>query len=482
MAAFRAGIARYQIWLLLFGGFLLCFFLVLIPALVTAVAPSSNLGAGMRIILGHSPYDRPMTSLERTWNQFRYLNYWDHDIRDVDLPKVQGLINDDVKTRLENLESRVAAVETALQLNTATLEEMYQMLPKRVVLEIIDGQPSIPADFWTALQARVAENSNLAPAWQAWVLRNEEQLSILLANYADSILDDRVANGQIVRRDAFVQALDDQNNFLMAKYKEEVLEFSKQQSAIIKELAQSTFDAAAEKNPTADQLRALLHIYELHNSYRSTHSINWFSSGLGARVNPHFTSVTKGLQSKGWLNDIFRSFNPINPNPMPPIAALSKWEEATECWCGTPGDDEHVQIGIITPLKFHPTHLIIEHIPQSATLDGDAAPGKIEAWVDLGSREEAKRVRDLYETQWWTPNADACGQSPPGDNWICALTGEYSIENANYIQAFPFWIEAVKDNIAVNKVVVRAVSNHGAPYTCFYRLRAEGVRMLDGQQ
>ncbi|KAK5165607.1 uncharacterized protein LTR77_009136 [Saxophila tyrrhenica] len=279
---------------------------------------------------------------------------------------------------------------------------------------------------------------------------------------------------------AFLKYPYDRPPVVWERYTTEVLDMFKQEAAKIDGIAQRSVEAWLEKRPsigvTKDELNTIIRFHQVHNSFRAMHMVNWFSVGLGARIDPYLTSATKIIGSKTWLGALYDSINPLNIPPNPPITALLKWDEATECWCGTPSSSGYVQIAIMTHTKFYPDRLIIEHIPRAATLAPQAAPKDFEVWIDLGSTEEVKRVRDLYDGDSILNINGPCGDSP-GKTWYCVLKNGYDINYSNHVQTKYLAISAAYEKIATNKVLVRATSNHGSDYTCFYRLRMAGQQI-----
>lgn len=321
---------------------------------------------------------------------------------------------------LLDLERRTATVEGLTLGQRKVLEEMKQ----HVVLETVNGQAQISPEFWSVLQRRLSENSELSPA-----------------------------------------------------FKEDILMYLRQQSGLVEEMAERTVRRAFQKVPEIpalhEKLSKLSHFGLLDNWWRNMHAVNWFSVGMGARVDPHLTSATKTQGPEGWLYALYSSINPLYVAPNPPIAALLKWDEATECWCGAPDENGHVQISIITHTKFYPDHMVLEHIPKDGTTQIDAAPREVEVWIDLGSETLAERYREYYTTDANYIEAGGCGTAP-GKTWLCVKKGEYDIHNVNHVQLFPLWIWTHSERLQVNKMIIRANTNWGAPHTCFYRIKMLG--------
>ena len=266
------------------------------------------------------------------------------------------------------------------------------------------------------------------------------------------------------------------------RYVSDTLELFKEESAKVDGLAKSAVDKwLAEKkfasiDVTRDEMHTIMRFNQVHNQFRAMHTVNWFSVGIGARIDPYLTSATKTLGGKSILGAIYDTINPLAVTPNPPITALLKWDEATECWCGTPDSKGYVQLGVITHDFFYPEEITIEHIPRAATLRPDAAPKDYEVWIDLGTEERATALRKEWEGDSYVAEKGGCGE-PPGKTFFCAGKSNYDIGYKNHVQPYHLWTFAAHDKMATNKVVVRSVSNHGADYTCFYRIRMVGQKV-----
>jgi hypothetical protein len=438
-----------------------------------------------RALFGQSPYDRPPDFLELSWQKFKNDDYFLHKLPQANLPDLQWAVNGWFQDRLEKLEKRVATIEELMALHSDTLSEMQQMLPRHILVQEIDGKLEIPADFWAALQDRLVQDTGVAPLWQKWLSRNENQIAGVMQDYTDATLNDRLENAQIVTQDRFLQLFDEKNEWLMAQYRDQVSEFWKKQSADVKNIASQTALDELEKNPTYQlmkgQLQTLLHFNHIHNTFNTLRDTNFFSPTLGARVDPHLTSPTKGSGAKNWLSAIYLGLNPLYAKPNPPIMALVKWDEAGDCWCGSLGGKDHVQIAVLTD-SFYPKDLIVEHITKHSTRDLNAAPRAISIWMELGSITEATQfIQYQDKTAEGYADQNKCGVSP-GSKFACIGTGEYYIDRddrvqSDHIQSFGLWLdmeEFQKADYSTRKVIVRAESNWGQNYTCFYRLRMTG--------
>jgi hypothetical protein len=160
-----------------------------------------------------------------------------------------------------------------------------------------------------------------------------------------------------------------------------------------------------------------------------------------------------------------------------PIEALFEWNEAKECWCGTPTEKANggVNIGVFTSHGVYPERLVIEHIPAAATFDIAAAPRTFEVWADAGSKKAAKKFDKIMRETMHQSVLPDCNPKPM-ERFVCIGVGEYHIHESNHIQTFKLWDEMKEYGFATDRIIVRATTNWGANHTCFYRLRLTGAK------
>lgn len=216
---------------------------------------------------------------------------------------------------------------------------------------------------------------------------------------------------------------------------------------------------------------------------------NYFSQGLGAFVEPHYTSPTWReptiAQKIGrWMwRGVGAVFRQVHAHLLvhPPTTALTEWSENGDCWCADSAETAAVklQIGVRTPLMVYPKEFIIEHIPSSGTRDIAAAPQNFEVWAKMSSTEEAATVTQnlgSLHARFWP---DQCGEPPSGpaddsDLWVCSVRGTYDIHGPNYLQYFDFPVQPWNIGLKTSSVVMKVTSNWGADHTCLYRIRLTG--------
>ena len=222
------------------------------------------------------------------------------------------------------------------------------------------------------------------------------------------------------------------------------------------------------------------------------HKVNYFSTGLGAVVDPWLTSPTKpsklvhafpaGLVSRffGWNTIVLRE-------AFAPVEALGPWQDIGDCWCAPPAKGK-AQIGVILPRDIVPTELVIEHIPRDATLDIGAAPKDVELWVQITDPQDREAVENAASARFQPDGGSAVAAQASQDyhvraldeSWVRIGSWRYDIFTRENVQTFPVPIDLDNFGVRINKVVVRAKENWGdRDYVCLYRLRLHGLLRED---
>ncbi|KAF2786802.1 hypothetical protein K505DRAFT_137965 [Melanomma pulvis-pyrius CBS 109.77] len=187
--------------------------------------------------------------------------------------------------------------------------------------------------------------------------------------------------------------------------------------------------------------------------------VNYFSTGLGARIDVLATSSTR-RGNDGFLASIYRSLFSI-PGRRPPITALQAWKEPGDCWCAAATDPERIgraQLAVVLAFPVFPTQVTVEH------LRSDAAPGKkvptapksMELWVKTSEPLQRQSLSCL-------------GDGPKG--YVCLGTFEYNILGSNNVQTFDLERMSV---VPVTRAILRVTSTWGSDNACLYRVRLHG--------
>ena len=462
---------------LLFSGYLLN----LVPLSPRMEAARHNVASGLRQAFHAMPYDVPPADLVERWFRFQHDEIFRQQLPDENLPGLQWSINLHFMYRLERLEDRVSALEGGMRLTNNTLSEIQRLLPDYVYMRRIDGQYEIPEDFWTALQERMVEDTDLAPRWKAWFLQNEHQMAQLQQQQLRGIVENAVENGHLVTREIFLQAIHENNDWLAEHYSQELKAMWQQNMDQLKtltaEAATEIIDRSEISHYAKRQIDVLTKANYLHNRYEALRSFNFFSASGGARIDPRVTSPTATRTQKTWMAKAWANINPLGSAKRPPIEALMKWDEASECWCGSPEwTDGPVNIGVLTNHQIYPERLIIEHVPALSTLDVAAAPRIVEIWADAGSAKRATELTEILNQRYHSGDLFNCS-SQPKQEFVCIGKGEYDIHHHNHVQIIPITWLVEEVGLATNRMVIRVNANWGADHTCIYRLRMAGTKV-----
>ncbi|KAL1303561.1 hypothetical protein AAFC00_006930 [Neodothiora populina] len=343
--------------------------------------------------------------------------------------------------RVENLERDVRRMGKEFRFATQKLEEI---LPEHMMVrkDAATGEWDLPPNFWTALRERLADEGS-AIAWDGFISTNKAKL-------------DEAAGASVSKALSQHQQVIDQRLFI------------ERVEQIASEMASRTTVDMIKAIPAGDKGSNMLYNLALANLARNTdlaiQTVNYFSYGFGAAIDPYLTSPTFEAE-KLWLpKRILKQYLSTAPKAHPPSKILQRWDEATDCWCAAESDVQgKAQVGVFMPLPIVPTSITIEHIPARGTIDIGAAPKEFEVWV---TNTEMPFISDIARI-----DEHGCGEQP-GKNYVCIGKGSYSIHGPNHIQNFALGASDLVGS--VNKAVVKVKNNWGKSYTCLYRLRMHG--------
>lgn len=219
--------------------------------------------------------------------------------------------------------------------------------------------------------------------------------------------------------------------------------------------------------------------------------MNHLAFGNGVQIDISLTSPTWLMpeEPRPWSWSWSRT-PPKPPQQRPrfirePYAALTPWDDAGDCWCaGTTGlNDTHLpaDFGIQLGHLVIPEYLVVEHIHPDATVDAAAMPRDFEIWAIVGG-PAADRVRDWAVASFPATYAEETVEASP----VIAQTirngfvkiGEFTyshVERDGGVMHHRLSQELRGSlRAATDQLLVRAVNNHGADHTCFYRVRLYG--------
>lgn len=439
------------------------------------------------LLFGIPGYDRPPDAATDLWYRARHDIMLGEIVPSHNMPEIQWAINLNVLERLRRGELGEEAINKTLGLHGETLEYLQRILPATIVLDDAEEQGyRISPEFFQALAQRVAQGGDdVAPLWDSFVSSNEQQIQDLSFRAASRIIDDAVAEKQLVSSLDFAQALQRQNAELAERWTQEYSTMWQQNFETVRDISRQTTEETMQRFTTDSMVRRQLDVLtkavDLQNTYDALRTYNWFTYGEGAIINPHLTSATAEQSTTGWISSLFGMFGPLSFTQNPPATVLLPWTEVTDCWCAAPAQDGSAQISMLTAEPLYPDRLILEHIPAGGTRRIANAPRMIEIWADLGSASEAARLQEVMEETIPYPSTKECTKRP-SDTHICLARDEYDIHRHNHVQSFPIWTNAESIGLAVTSFTIRIVNNWGGQRTCIYRMRMIGDAIDEGKE
>jgi SUN domain-containing protein 1/2 len=356
----------------------------------------------------------------------------------------------------EKLDKKLAESEQKVAEFAKGIGEIKRHLPPAViVIRHPDDSLEIPDEFWRALVSKMRSEGLAGPSnsadtnWNEFLVKNRQKIL--------RFMSDELKNSELGDRFRTIS----QKEFASLMQKEYV----KLSALIEKKVADSIKNSPKMKNDLfINDLRieSLALVNLVANSELNNRKVNYFSTGLGARIDPWKTSSTFVPPVTGSINFVQSLYTSVFRNMFysrtrrPPITALEKWDEPGECWCAAPDDNAIglAQLAILLGHPMSPRQVTVEHLPKDASLDITSAPKEIELWAE----SDEKRAT--------APN---CGKGPKG--WICLGKISYNVHADNHIQTFNLDSTVTKP---IRNTMVRIMSNWGADHTCVYRVRLHG--------
>ncbi|KAI1335806.1 hypothetical protein F5Y15DRAFT_223539 [Xylariaceae sp. FL0016] len=202
--------------------------------------------------------------------------------------------------------------------------------------------------------------------------------------------------------------------------------------------------------------------------------VNFFSGGSGATIDPTYTSTGWRVPKSHFMSTDF--IERAGYKTQPPTQALTAWDDEGECFCAGPdqkGNGAGMNtINVLVSRNIVPTWLVVEHISSAQTLDAGAMPKDIEVWASFEEINLRNEVRVFSEETFKdTPEEKILDESYVK---IHHVTYKNSSTSEYEVQHFKMFDQLATMGAFSNHFVVRAINNHGADHTCFYRLRLYG--------
>lgn len=482
----RCGYRKAQASLLSAGSRSLAFSIgVLILVSAVAMLANSDIAQGgayqrLRNSFGTSePWQTNPSDLEKQWFWYKHHKILSDKLPEHNLPDMQWAINVNMYQRIEDVEKRMDALADGAPLHDQTKALLHDILPSHLVIKEKDGSLKISDDLWHALGARLSEDTpENQKIWDAFVERNQLRLAALQDGTSSEAFLKELNDRHIVSRNVLIAELDKNYVAIQKQFNAKLTEVETRMLKEAKRIAEKTSTELIERSPAGRNARlqagTLAYSNVLINAGNALKEPNFFSPGLGARVNPKLSSPT-AQRPTGPLQYLYLKLAGIGA-PNPPISALQGWQEATDCWCAAPTDKGQAQLAVEMDHKVYPERLVIEHIPHTATINIAAAPRNVEVWAETSSARQAKRMKQAIKESVPAAYWQQCNNEP-SDRHVCIGRGQYDIHADNHYQAFEMFADARELGLKIDKAIVRVTTNWGAPWTCLYRVRLNGKRI-----
>jgi len=443
----------------------------------------------------------------------------------------------DYQQELRHLKQEIIQLKPQKQLDPSTIEKLQEILPDLVLCKKDkQNKLQIPEDFWRALQDKIRNDDTLFEKDGGSQETSKSGLSTKEVQRIAQI----VAENVVKKSDKIWDNFLDNNRARITQWQEAAI-FAKDGKAYnsdvlerlefigkIKEnwesneeahrVLQKRVDYMSERTlgsvhrrlnkvehdlVTVDQLNAAVshqirrmiaatQLDTLSNannkqiSDRGIDRVNFFSKGTGARIIPYLTAPNFVFPSMrmNWLKrkTLELTLGPVT-KPMPPEAALEKWDEHGDCWCAPskningPNEGFGPSIGVALGREITPDQVIVEHITPGASLEPGATPKEMELYAEILD-PVAFDEADHKSSQFFRDHFDYPPYYHAPKNFVLLGVWTYDANLLQTAQSFPLQVDlsTIKDAYT-SKIVVHARNNWGGnkvPYTCVYRIRVMG--------
>ncbi|EMC91974.1 hypothetical protein BAUCODRAFT_79747 [Baudoinia panamericana UAMH 10762] len=421
------------------------------------------------------PYSLPPGELEKLWLHFRsqelladriHVNNLTQDRINMAQFGMLQVLSD----RYDRLEGRVTSLEKTVFEHDETLRLLENLLPTQLAVTQVDGKLTIPQGYWSAL-LEVLASPDSAPMWNAFLKANEHNLQHLWDAEVASKIDDLAGSKLVVSRQEFTQAMAENKAWFSEHFSEEMRRFKIFAATQAEQAVKEALPRARDLIFSQHELATLAIANSWRNAEEARREVNFFATGLGARIDVFQTSKTWVKPQAKWYQ--------VGTRPHPPVVALQRWEEASDCWCASPSTDlGKAQITVMLPHAIYASRLVIEHIPSQGTLNISSAPYIVEIWQvpsNMTAKQAKKKIDNAKDS--WREGDVELRKKGPSSAHVAIGAGRYDIHTLSNVQSIPMFVNLEDAGVPSKKFTIRITENWGGLSTCIYRLRMTGQRV-----
>lgn len=165
----------------------------------------------------------------------------------------------------------------------------------------------------------------------------------------------------------------------------------------------------------------------------------------------------------------------------PPITALHHEVNNGHCW---PFAGSEGQLGVALAAPTYVEEVSVDHVAKELAFDMRSAPREMEVWGMVEGKDNVGRVKEWKEHSGGQEILNTIGYPttlPREPEYIRLANFTYDVGSTRGVQTFPVDEDVRRLGVDFGIVVLRVLSNWGqGEFTCLYRFRVHGQRMVDG--